>query len=96
VVATWNERGIETDSDYGINDGTGSTNFYFHVYPTKVTTAVPDPSGAHGSSTAFYSITFTTAELAWLNLAPMLIIRPRPSVTPTTPTRWTRYCGRVR
>lgn len=56
VVSTWNERGIKTDTEYAINSS-GSSNVYHHAYPTKVTTAVPDTNGTHGSSTAFESTT---------------------------------------
>src|SRR5262249_32789560 len=41
----WNERNIQTQTDY--------SSTYKHAYSTQVTTAVPDPSGAHGSTTAF-------------------------------------------
>jgi YD repeat-containing protein len=55
IVAAWNERGIETDTEYAIDDGAG--HYYCHTYPTKVTTAVPDSSGNHGSSSAFMATT---------------------------------------
>ncbi len=42
-----NERGIESQTEYPSN--------YKHAYATQMTTAVPDPSGAHGSNTAFTS-----------------------------------------
>jgi hypothetical protein len=45
VRNAWNERGIESQADYSAT--------YKHAYATQATTAVPDPSGAHGSSTAF-------------------------------------------
>lgn len=45
-VAT-NERGIESQVEYSAT--------YKHAFATQATTAVPDPSGAHGSSTAFTS-----------------------------------------
>jgi RHS repeat-associated protein len=47
VRNAWNERGIESSIDYSAT--------YKHAFATQATTAVPDPSGAHGSSTAFTS-----------------------------------------
>jgi YD repeat-containing protein len=47
VRNTWNERGIESSIDYSAT--------YKHAFATQATTAVPDPSGTHGSSTAFTS-----------------------------------------
>jgi RHS repeat-associated protein len=42
----WNVRNIlDTQTDY--------SSTYKHAYPTQITTAIPDPSGAHGSNTAF-------------------------------------------
>jgi RHS repeat-associated protein len=49
-VAT-NERGIQSSIDYS-ND---SPTFYKHAFATQTTSAVPDSSGLHGSSTAFTS-----------------------------------------
>jgi RHS repeat-associated protein len=43
----WNERGIESSIDYSAT--------YKHAFATQATTAVPDPNGTHGSSTAFTS-----------------------------------------
>jgi RHS repeat-associated protein len=43
----WNERGIESSSDYSAT--------YKHAFATQATTAVPDPGGTHGASTAFTS-----------------------------------------
>jgi RHS repeat-associated protein len=45
-VAT-NERGIQSQVEY--------SSTYKHAYATQATTAVPDPSGAHGSITPFTS-----------------------------------------
>lgn len=45
-IAT-NERGIQSQVEYSTT--------YNHAYATQTTSAVPDPSGAHGSSTAFTS-----------------------------------------
>jgi len=43
---SWNVRNIlETQTSY--------SSTYKHAYPTQITTATPDPSGAHGSNTAF-------------------------------------------
>jgi RHS repeat-associated protein len=42
-----NERGIESETIYPAT--------YKHAYSTQTTTAIPDPSGAHGSNTAFTS-----------------------------------------
>ncbi|HKO42308.1 MAG TPA: RHS repeat-associated core domain-containing protein [Pyrinomonadaceae bacterium] len=44
-----NERGIESLTEYSAT--------YKHSYATLATTAIPDPSGEHGSSTEFTSIT---------------------------------------
>ena len=41
----WNERGVQSQNAY-------SSDFK-HAYVTSTTSAVPDPSGAHGSSLAF-------------------------------------------
>jgi RHS repeat-associated protein len=49
VRNTWNERGILSQFDYSAD--------YKHAYATQATTAVPDPSGAHGSNVAFTSST---------------------------------------
>lgn len=43
----WNERGIQSSIDYSAT--------YKHAFATQATTAVPDPNGTHGSSTAFTS-----------------------------------------
>ena len=45
-VAT-NERGIQSQVDY--------SSTYKHAFATQTTTAVPDPSGAHGANSAFTS-----------------------------------------
>lgn len=47
VRNAWNERGIESSIDYSAT--------YKHAFATQATTAVPDSSGTHGSSTAFTS-----------------------------------------
>ena len=44
---TQNERGVETTTEFPAN--------YKHAFPTKVTSAVPDPFGTHGSNTTFTS-----------------------------------------
>lgn len=41
----WNVRGIQSQTEY--------SSTYKHALPTQQTTAVPDPNGVHGSSTAF-------------------------------------------
>src|SRR5262249_7777470 len=45
----WNERGTQSQTAY-------SSDFK-HAYPTSTISAVPDPSGAHGSSLAFTTST---------------------------------------
>jgi hypothetical protein len=47
VVTAYNERGIQTQTAYSSD--------YKHAYPTQITTAIPDPSGAHGSNSGFNS-----------------------------------------
>jgi RHS repeat-associated protein len=47
LLNSWNERGIQSHTDY--------SSTYRHVYATQSTSAVPDPSGAHGSNTALTS-----------------------------------------
>ncbi|HEX5702345.1 MAG TPA: RHS repeat-associated core domain-containing protein [Pyrinomonadaceae bacterium] len=47
VRNTWNERGIQTATEY--------SSTYKHAYATQSITAVPDPTGVHGSTTAFTS-----------------------------------------
>jgi RHS repeat-associated protein len=42
---TWNERDIQSQNEY--------SSTYKHAYATQATTAIPDPSGAHGLNTAF-------------------------------------------
>lgn len=45
---SWNVRNIlQTQTEY--------SSTYKRAYPTQVTTAIPDPSSAHGSNTAFVS-----------------------------------------
>jgi len=44
---TWNERGIQSSVEY--------SSTYKHAYPTLATSAIPDPSGVHGSNTTFTS-----------------------------------------
>src|SRR5687768_2384814 len=41
----WNVRGIQSQTEY--------SSTYKHAYATSATTAIPDPSGAHGSTVAF-------------------------------------------
>ena len=41
----WNARGIDSQTQY--------SSTYKHAYATSVTTAAPDPTGAHGSTSAF-------------------------------------------
>jgi RHS repeat-associated protein len=43
----YNERNLQTQTDY--------SSTYKHAYPTQVTTPVPDPTGAHGSTFALIS-----------------------------------------
>ena len=45
---SWNERGVLSQVEY--------PDDYKHAYATRSTTAVPDPSGAHGSNAVFTSI----------------------------------------
>lgn len=45
VRNTWNARGIQSSFEY--------SSAYKHAYLTQTTSAVPDISGAHGSSSAF-------------------------------------------
>ncbi|HEY3024715.1 MAG TPA: BPSL0067 family protein, partial [Pyrinomonadaceae bacterium] len=47
VRNTWDARGIQSQVEY--------SSTYKHAYATSATTAAPDPSGAHGSNTAFTS-----------------------------------------
>ncbi len=44
VRNSWNERGIQSSVEY--------SSTFKHAYATQTTTAIPDPSGAHGSNTA--------------------------------------------
>jgi RHS repeat-associated protein len=44
-VYFWDERGIQSQKEYGVN--------YRHAYLTKTTSAVPDTTGQYGSSSAF-------------------------------------------
>lgn len=46
-VNFWDERGVESQQEYAAA--------YRHAYLTKTISAAPDPSGAHGSQTAFIS-----------------------------------------
>ena len=42
---SWNERGILSQTDF--------SSAYKHAYPMQLTGAIPDPSGDHGSTSAF-------------------------------------------
>ncbi|MDQ3748275.1 MAG: hypothetical protein M3367_04540 [Acidobacteriota bacterium] len=53
VIETTDAKGNKTTTEYSAT--------YSYAYPTKVTTAVPDPSGVNGSNTAF--ITEATFDL---------------------------------
>src|SRR5262249_7375331 len=44
---SWDARGIQSQTDY--------SSTYKHAYPTQATSSIPDPSGDHGSTTAFTS-----------------------------------------
>ncbi|HLL75101.1 MAG TPA: BPSL0067 family protein [Pyrinomonadaceae bacterium] len=46
-VNFWNERGIQSEKEY--------SSLYKHAYLTRTTSAAPDPSGRHGSASAFTS-----------------------------------------
>jgi RHS repeat-associated protein len=41
----WNERGIQTQTEF--------SSTYKHAYSTQASTTAPDPTGAHGSNSAF-------------------------------------------
>jgi len=51
----WDERGIQSQTDY--------SSTYKHAYATQLTSAIPDPTGDHGSTSAFTTsatLDFTT------------------------------------
>jgi RHS repeat-associated protein len=54
VRSTWDARGNQSRVDYvdSFSDGVNRNTF---AYATSATTAVPDPTGSHGSNTAFTS-----------------------------------------
>ena len=45
--SSWDARGTQSQTEY--------SSTYKHAYPTQTTTAVPDPSGTHGSNSALTS-----------------------------------------